>query len=348
MTTIRPAEGQTRMAREARQAPEAVSRLLRANAPLCESLAARFAQAPPPLVATCARGSSDHAATYAKYLIETSLGLPVLSAAPSVGSVYGRRMALQDSLFLVISQSGESPDLVANVGWAKDNGAFVIALVNRTESPVAAAADAVLPLHAGSEESIAATKSYIAALVAVAQLAAYLAGLTPLQRALEALPEQLERACGLDWDEAVASIARADDLLVVGRGFGLGIAQEAALKLKETAGIHAEGFSAAELMHGPLALIRKDFPCLVFSQSDETREAVGQLAATLREKGAEVFVAEEGEAAPGRLPVVPGLHPATAPIAMIQSFYGLANAVALARGFDPDRPPHLKKVTETR
>ena len=151
MTTLRPAEGQTRMAREARQAPEAVSRLLPANAPLCQSLAERFAAAPPKLVATCARGSSDHAATYAKYLIETGLGLPVLSAAPSVGSVYGRRMALQDSLFLVISQSGESPDLVANVGWAKENGAFVVALVNRSESPVAAAADAVLPLHAGTE-----------------------------------------------------------------------------------------------------------------------------------------------------------------------------------------------------
>lgn len=348
MTTMRPEEGQTRMAREACQAPEAVSRLLRANGPLCESLARRFAKTPSRLVATCARGSSDHAATYAKYLIETGLGLPVLSAAPSIGSVYGRKMALQESLFLVISQSGGSPDLVANAGWAKQNGAFVVALVNRTESPVAAAADAVLPLHAGPEESVAATKSYIASLAAIAQLAAALGGLAPLQRALEALPEQLEAASGLDWNEAATAIAGADDLLVVGRGLGLGIAQEAALKLKETAGIHAEGFSAAELMHGPLALIRKDYPCLIFSQADETRDAVRQLAATLSEKGAEVFVAEEGEAAPGRLPVVPGLHPATAPIAMIQSFYGLANAVALARGLDPDRPPHLKKVTETR
>ncbi len=336
------------MVREAFQAPEAVSRLLRANSALCESLTERFASARPRLVATCARGSSDHAATYAKYLIETSLGLPVLSAAPSVGSVYGRRMALQESLFLVISQSGESPDLVANAGWAKENGAFVVALVNRTDSPVAVAADAVLPLHAGPEESIAATKSYIASLAAIAQLVAQLAGLAPLRRALEDLPEQLERASGLDWGAAVAAIAASDDLLVVGRGLGLGIAQEAALKLKETAGIHAEGFSAAELMHGPLALIREDYPCLVFSQADETREAVQRLAATLRKKGAEVFVAEAGKATPGRLPVLPGLHPAMAPIAMIQSFYGLANQVSLARGLDPDRPPHLKKVTETR
>jgi glucosamine--fructose-6-phosphate aminotransferase (isomerizing) len=348
MTRTDARDHQTQMAVETGQAPAAVARLLEANRAICQRLAERFVATPPRLMATCARGSSDHAATYGKYMIETSLGVPVLSAAPSIGSVYGRPMALDDSLFILISQSGQSPDLVANARWAKQNGAVVIALLNVVDSPVGDAADEVVPLHAGPETSVAATKSYIAALAALAQLTAYLSDNQQLQEALELLPAQLEQAAGLDWDQAVAPLASADDLLVVGRGLGFGIAQEAALKFKETASIHAEAFSAAELMHGPLALVRDGYPVLAFSQADETREPLRQLVDTLRGKGAKVFTAEAGAPAPLRLPVVADMHPATAPIAMIQSFYGLANKVALARGFDPDHPPHLKKVTETR
>ncbi len=249
---------------------------------------------------------------------------------------------------MIISQSGQSPDLVANAHWAKQNGAFVIALLNVADSPVGDAADEVLPLHAGPETSVAATKSYITALSAIAQLTSHLSGDKQLQEALGPLAAQLEQAAGLDWDQAVAPLAGAHDILVVRRGLGFGIAQEAALKFKETASIHAEAFSAAELMHGPLALVRKGYPVLAFSQADETRESLRQLVETLRGKGAMAFIAEAGAPAPLRLPVVPGMHPATAPIAMVQSFYGLANKVALARGFDPDHPPHLTKVTETR
>ncbi len=348
MTRTDARDAQTQMAVETGQAPAAVTRLLAANRTICQRLAARFAGAPPRLVATCARGSSDHAATYGKYLIETSLGIPVMSAAPSIGSVYGRRMALESSLFVIISQSGQSPDLVANARWAKQNGALVIALLNVVDSPVGDAADEVLPLHAGPETSVAATKSYITALSAIAQLTSHLSGDKQLQEALGPLAAQLEQAAGLDWDQAVAPLAGAHDILVVGRGLGFGIAQEAALKFKETASIHAEAFSAAELMHGPLALVREGYPVLAFSQADETREALRQLVETLRGKGAMAFTAEAGAPAPLRLPVVPDMHPATAPIAMVQSFYGLANKVALARGFDPDHPPHLTKVTETR
>lgn len=339
---------QTLMAEETREAPTVVSRQLDANTAICERLAAHFAASPPRLVATCARGSSDHAATFAKYLIETSFGVPVMSAAPSVGSVYGERMALDGSLFVIISQSGKSPDLVANANWAKKNGAFVVALLNVVDSPVAEAADEVLPLCAGQENSVAATKSYIAALSAIAQMTAHLSADRQLHEALKRLPEQLEASLDLDWDQAVAPLAAVDDLLVIGRGLSFGIAQEAALKFKETACIHAESFSAAELMHGPLALVGEGYPLLVFSQNDDTRQSIQQLTGILRQKGARVFAAEEGAQEPFRLPVVPGMHPATAPIAMIQSFYGLANRIALARGLDPDHPPNLKKVTETR
>jgi glucosamine--fructose-6-phosphate aminotransferase (isomerizing) len=254
-----------------------------------------------------------------------------MSTAPSIGSIYGRDLALGESLFLIVSQSGQSPDLVANAHWAKHNGAFVVAVVNDVSSPVAAAADEVLPLHAGAEASVAATKTYIASLAALAQL-----------------PGQLSQALALDWNRAIVPFASAGDLLVVGRGLSFGIANEAALKFKETAAIHAEAFSGAELMHGPLALVRERYPLLVFSQDDETRPSVEQLLETLRAKGARVYAAQAGEVAHFRLPVVHGMHPATAPLAMIQTFYLLANAVALARGFNPDHPPHLRKVTETQ
>jgi len=336
------------MSTETHQAPAIVNTLLSANEAVCKRLAARWVAAPPRLVATCARGSSDHAATYAKYLIETALGVPVMSVAPSVGSIYGRALALDHSLFVIISQSGQSPDLVANAHWAKQNGAFVVALVNDVNSPVAVAADEVLPLHAGTEASVAATKTYIASLAALAQFTAFLAGSQCLSKALAQLPEQLSQALTLDWSDAVVPFASAEDLLVIGRGLSFGIANEAALKFKETSAIHAEAFSGAELMHGPLALVRERYPILVFSQDDETRPAVERLLETLRRKRARVYSVREGAAEPFNLPVVEGMHPVTAPLAMIQAFYVLANAVSLARGFDPDQPPHLQKVTETQ
>ncbi|WP_259780128.1 SIS domain-containing protein [Aestuariispira ectoiniformans] len=338
----------TLMEQEAREAADVLDRQFAANQSICETLAARFQEHPLRLIATCARGSSDHAAAYAKYLMETSLGLPVTSSAPSIGSIYGESMALSDCLFVVISQSGKSPDLVANVDWAKANGAFVLAIVNVEDSPVTERADLVLPLHAGPENSVAATKTYIASLAAILQVTAYLSGRDDLKAAVKALPDQLREAAKLDWSKAVIPLAAADDLLVVGRGLGFGIALEAALKFKETSSIHAEAFSSAELMHGPLAIVRERYPILVFSQEDETRAGVRELVGKLRDKGARVFVAEPGDADQGRLPVVPDMHPATAPLAMIQSFYLLVNQVALARDFDPDHPPHLRKVTETQ
>ncbi len=338
----------TLMAAEAREAPAVVARQLEANRAICEQLRAVLSERPPALVCTCARGSSDHAATFVKYLVETALGVPVTSAAPSIGSVYGRPMRYDGALFVVISQSGRSPDLLANAGWAKRNGAYVVALLNEVDSPLAEVSDLVLPVHAGPERSVAATKSFIGALTAALQAVAHIGEHAGLLGALDVLPAQLETAVGLDWSEAVVPLAAADDLLVVGRGLALGIAQECALKLKETAAIHAEAFSAAELMHGPLALVRERYPLLVLSQADETRPGVEALIESLREKGARVFAAEAGPRAPYRLPVVPDMHPATAPVAMVQSFYLLADAIARARGFDPDRPAHLHKVTETR
>jgi len=337
----------TLMYKETHEAPAVVALQKEKNDTICAELAARFLNNPPRLIGTCARGSSDHAATYAKYLMEIHLGVPVMSAAPSVGSIYGRPMNLKDCLFIVISQSGKSPDLLASAQWARDNGAYILALVNQEDSPAAEMADAVIPLLAGPEKSVAATKSYIASLSALLHFTAAVSGDMALGRAFYDLPANLEKALGLSWEQAVEPLADAENLFVVGRGLSFGVSLEAALKLKETSSLHGEGISGAEIMHGPLALVRRRSRILAFSQEDETRPGLLELAEVLRGKGAKLLMAEEGEAAPGRLPVVPGMHPAAAPIAMIQSFYTMANQLSLARGMNPDNPPSLKKVTET-
>ena len=337
----------TKMTEDAGEAPDAVARMLSANAAGCAALGKKLRGAPPPLAITCARGSSDHAATFAKYLIETRLGVPTMSFAPSVASIYGARLRVAGALFIVISQSGRSPDLIASAQAARDAGALVVTIVNAEESPLARVGQICLPLHAGRERSVAATKSFIASLAAVLQIVAHWGERKELAAALDNLPGNLDAAAALDWSPAENAFAKADDMLVIGRGLGFAIAQEAALKLKETSVIHAEPFSAAEVEHGPMALVREGFPILVFSQQDETRAGVQDLVSNLRGKGGRVFVAEQGPAAPERLPVVTGVDPALALVTMIQSFYFLANAVALARGRDPDDPPHLRKETET-
>jgi len=329
------------------ESPGVVAGMLKSNSDACRTLGGQLADRYPPLVVTCARGSSDHAATFAKYLFETQLGVLTASLGPSISSVYKRRLRMEDALFLTISQSGKSPDIVASAKTAKECGAFVLALVNQQDSPLAEQADLSLPLLAGRERSVAATKSFIASLAAVLQLAACWSRDDGLLAALDRLPDDLAAAACLDWGEAIEPIANAGNMFVVGRGLGFGVAQEAALKFKETAELHAEAFSSAEVMHGPLALVGEGFPVIAFTQDDQTREGMTGAIASMRDKGATVFAAEPGETDPMRLPVVPDMHPACAPLAMILSFYRLANRVALARGLDPDTPRHLRKVTET-
>jgi glucosamine--fructose-6-phosphate aminotransferase (isomerizing) len=337
---------ETRMFREAAAAPAAVRSQLAANRDAVADLGKLLRRRAPRAVITCARGSSDHAATYARYLIETRTGLIASSAAPSVSSLYGAKTDLDDALFVAISQSGASPDLLAAAEAAKAAGALVVALVNAEGSPLARTASHTIPLRAGNETSVAATKSYIASLSAIVQLVASWTQDDELRRALDVAPELLAGAWQLDWSAAIEQLQPVQSLFVVGRGLGLGIAQEAALKLKESCGLHAEAFSSAELRHGPVTLVGRGFPVLAFVQHDETRADVEALASDLAGIGARVLLA--GSAIPGAV-ALPAIrtHPAIEPLLMIQSFYRFANALAFARNRDPDRPPHLKKVTET-
>jgi glucosamine--fructose-6-phosphate aminotransferase (isomerizing) len=334
------------MFREAAEAGAAVRVQLERNRETARALGARLRALAPRAVVTCARGSSDHAATFAKYLFETRAGVLTASAAPSIASVYGARQDLRECLFVAISQSGRSPDLLSTAEAAKQAGALVVALVNDESSPLADLADHALPLCAGEERSVAATKSYIASLAALTHLAAEWTGDAALGAALARAPGDLERAWQIEWDAALEALVPASNLYVIGRGVGLGVAQEAALKCKETCGLHAEAFSSAEVRHGPQALLQEGFPALLFSQDDESRAGIEALAADLVARGVRVLIAGGAVQGAMALPCV-ATHPAIEPLLFAQTFYRLCPALAIARGHDPDRPPHLRKVTRT-
>ena len=338
-----PAATDTLMYAEAAQTADVVAAQFSRNESVIAALAEDLRRNPPPFVVTCARGSSDHAATYAKYLFETQLGIVTASASPSVGSVYATPQKMRDALYLVISQSGKSPDLLRNAETARAAGARVVALVNVEDSPLAQLADTVIPLHAGPERSVAATKSYLASLAAILQLGAHWKAERPLLDALATLPDELRAAWQADWSPLTDGLVEAHNLFVLGRGLGLAAAQEAALKFKETCGLHAEAYSSAEVKHGPMALVGPGFPVLCFAQPDETQAGTLQLAQEFRARGAQVWVAS----AQGDLPLAQASHPAGAPLLTIQSYYRAINALALRRGHNPDVPPHLNKVTET-
>lgn len=354
----------TRMFAEASEASAVIAGQLAANAGDLRLLAERLRRANPRVIFTCARGSSDHAASFAKYLFETHLGIPTLSYAPSISSIYGRALThMAGQPFIAISQSGKSPDLLASAKAARGAGALVIALTNDANSPLAAIAEIMVPLHAGPEISVAATKSYIATLGAIVHLASLWREERELTSALAKLPEDLADAWDADWSAGVDMLQNARHLYVLGRALTFGIAQEAALKCKETCRIHGEAFSIAEVAHGPMALAGPEFPLLVFPPLGEAAIGLDSILPAFRARGAPVAIIgakpeqtggwakARGEARAKHwadLPLAAGLHPVTAPIAMIQSFYRLANALALRRGLDPDNPPMLRKITETQ
>jgi glutamine---fructose-6-phosphate transaminase (isomerizing) len=303
---------------------------------------------PPRVVVTCARGSSAHAATFAKHLVERRFGIPVAAAAPNVASVYGQALRLDGQFFLAVSQSGRSDDLVEQARSARNSGALTAAVVNVTDSPLAQACHIVLPMAAGPELSVAATKSFVASLAVLLRLTACWADDAALAAAVERLPHRLSAAAALDWSPALPTLEAARSLIAIGRGPTLAMAREAALKLKETCNMHAEAFSGAEVLHGPVALVANRYPVLMFMAMDETAPGLAQLARDLVSKGAAVYLAGTGEHGANRLPALPPDHPEVDAVCLIQSFYKLALNLALRLGIDTDHPRHLQKITRTR
>ncbi len=338
----------TYMAAEIAEAGAATGRQLETNAQATAELAAELRARSPSFVATIARGSSDHAALFLKHVVELRLGLACASLGPSIASLYHAPLRLGRAVAITISQSGRSPDIVAMQRAAKAAGATTIAFVNDGESPAARDADALLPLCAGEERSVAATKSMIASLVAGASLAARWSEDAEFAAALDRLPAILEGSRDAPPDEAVARLAATGSLYVIGRGATFAVAAEAALKLKETSAIHAEAFSSAEVLHGPAGVISAGFPVLGFAPADAARAGFFETVDRLETFGAAPLMIDV--AAHPRWPtlVAPdGGHALTTPILALHAFYRLAEATARRRGRDPDQPPHLMKVTRT-
>ncbi|MFC3282395.1 SIS domain-containing protein [Litchfieldella rifensis] len=332
---------------EARNAPERIRGQLERNRSMLTEVGERLRLAEPRAAVTVARGSSDHAASYFAYLCMKSRGIPVASLPPSLTTLARAPWQLQGQLAVAISQSGQSPDLVTTQQALGAGGARTLALVNTPQSPLGAASDIEVPLFAGEERSVAATKSYLATLSAGAQLLAHWNQDRRLQTALEQLPECLAEAVEQDWTSAIEALAGADRLMVIGRGAGLAVAQEAALKFKETCAIQAEPFSGAEVRHGPMALVEPGYPVLVFAPPGPEQAGLLELAEWLEGIGARVLLAAD-EAVPQRqLTMTDAAHEALQPLSVIQSFYVMVAGLAEARGSDPDRPRHLRKVTRT-
>lgn len=339
---------QTNMRREIDEIPEAAARVLAQQSDAIAAAGRSLKSADPSFVVTIARGSSDHAALFLKYAIELTAGRAVASLGPSLASIYGARLKLDGAAAIAISQSGKSPDIVAMAKAATDAGATSLALTNTAPSPLADACSHALNICAGPEISVAATKSYVNSIVAGLAILAEWTGDVALGKAVAALPEQLGKAVRLDWTGLIDDLAEARSLYVLGRGPGLAIANEAALKFKETSGLHAEAYSAAEVLHGPVALVGPAFPVIALAARDAAEQSVTGMSDSLAEKGAYVCVTSAGAKSARSLPFIATGHPITDALALIVPFYGFVEAWSRARGLDPDKPVNLKKVTETR
>ena len=296
---------------------------------------------------TMARGSSDHASSYLAYLIMARMGRLVTSLPMSLVTLYKSPLVTRDTLAISISQSGQSPDVVEPIRYFRAGGATTVALVNAGDSPLADAAEWALPLRAGKEQSVAATKSFITSLTAGTRLVAEWQQDAELKAALAALPEALRRAAQVDWSKAIEVLAPARNIMVVGRGISFPVALEAALKFKETSALQAEAFSGAEIKHGPMALIEDGYPLLIFATRGPAQEGLVALAEEMRGRGARVLLAAPEDVPSRDLDLPVAGHPDLDPIVAIQAFYVMAAHLSKARGMDPDKPRHLNKVTKT-
>lgn len=326
------------MRKEALEAPSRIRAQLVANKERVDKLGERIREFSPSFVVTVGRGSSDHAAIFAKYLIEVEMGIQVSSSAPSVSSVFGKTINLERAVVIFISQSGRSPDILDQVKMAKKSGAFCIAIINDETSPIVDQVDAVLPIMAGSEKAVAATKSYLLTLSALLQLIASWGQDKELENAIENLPDIMDQAVLSPEQLNVENFQSLEHCIVIGRGFGYAISREIALKLKEVCSIHAEAFSSAEFLHGPVTLAEKELSILDILIKDESAFTHQNQVADIKNRGANILTMQQTN---------DDIHPRIAPLTVLQRFYLDVEKIALRRGINPDAPPGLKKVTKT-
>jgi glucosamine--fructose-6-phosphate aminotransferase (isomerizing) len=333
--------------------PEVLERLLEQERGTVEAVAQAIRERAPRFMVLAARGSSDNAARYGQYLLGAVNGLPVALATPSLFTLYRRPPCLADALVVAVSQSGQSPDIVAVVEEGRRQGALTLAVTNDPTSPLARAAEWVVPLHAGAERSVAATKTYTASLLALGMLSAALAGDEEMFAALRTVPGAIRQVIS-----SAPTICRASEryrymeaCVVVSRGYNYATAYEIALKLKELTYVLAEPYSSADFQHGPVALVEKGFPVIaVVPEGAVTAEMVDFLR-RLREREAELVVISAREEvlslAQTPLPLPEGIPEWLSPMVAVVPGQLFALGLTQARGLDPDQPRGLQKVTRT-
>lgn len=326
------------MAREALSTPAIIQHQIQANQPVIENLVQEIKARDIKMIMMVGRGSSDHAGVFAKYLFEVELGIPVCFAAPSVGGVYKKTLTLENTLAIIISQSGKSPDLLNQTRAIQAAGAYCVALVNDGFSPLAAMADAVLQVRAEEELAVAATKSYLATLSALLHLTAVWKQDEILLNDLHKLPEALGHVCEGQGQLKSEFLRGLRHCVVLGRGFGYAIAREIALKLKEVCSIHAEAFSSAEFIHGPVTLVENELAVISVDIQDESHQVHQEQVNNVSHRGARMATLTHHASA---------LSPRLLPLLVMLRFYLDVEQVAQTMGMNPDAPPGLKKVTET-
>lgn len=340
--------------REIMEQPEVLQRLLKMERPAVERVASAFRERAPRFMVIAARGSSDNAARYGQYLFGAANGLPVALATPSLFTLYNSPPKLDEAAILAVSQSGQSPDIVAVVEEGRRQGALTVAVTNGPHSPLARAAEYVILLHAGEERSIAATKTYTASLLALAMLSAALAEDPARFRALEALPDIVAEVLN-----SASSVLRAAEryrymeaCVVISRGYNYATAFEIALKLKELAYVLAEPYSSADFWHGPIALIEHGFPVLAIVPEGCVAEELMGLLRQLKDREAELVVISDRDDALALahtpFPLPKGVPEWLSPLVAVVPGQIFALGLTLAKGFDPDHPRGLRKVTLTR
>ena len=340
--------------REIHEQPEVLRRLLTEGREPVRAVAARLRQAGLHHLVIAARGSSDNAARYAQYVFGVYNQLTVALATPSVFTRYRASPRMDGAVVAGISQSGESPDLVAVVEAGRRQGCPTLAITNIAGSPLSAAADETLLLRAGQEQSVAATKTYTAQLMVLALLSAALAGDEAREAALAMVPDviaEVLHAARPHVSAAVDVLRVANHAVVLGRGFNFATAHEVALKAKELAYVAAEPYSSADFQHGPIALVETGFAAIVLNPSGEVSDEIDDLLAEMVRRGTRPVVISDAArslsraAAPIELPR--GVPEWISPLVAVVPGQLLAAELSRARGFDPDSPRGLRKVTKT-
>ncbi|MET9858438.1 SIS domain-containing protein [Streptomyces smyrnaeus] len=353
MSSNAPSEPGTIMSGEMAEQPAVLRRILDEGAPAIREVAGRIAAKNPRFVLLTARGTSDNAALYAKYLLEIQLGKPCGLTSMSTTTAYGARPDLTDCLVITISQSGGSPDLVASTEAAREAGAITLAVTNNADSPLARVSEFHIDVLAGPEKALPATKTYTAELLALYLFVDGLRGGSGLDAA-KALPELAEAVLARKGEvKALAARYRfAERMVLTSRGYGYPTAKEAALKLMETSYIPALSYSGADLLHGPLAMVDNISPVIAVVADGKGGEALQPVLERLRDRGADLVVIgrqeEVDRASAGFALPTDGLPEELQPIVQILPLQLLAYEVTMARGQDPDAPRSLAKVTETR